>query len=141
MRAILVLLPVLCACAALEQVGKGIDSGITYRAKGTFAAKTTDVGKAYYLHLEEPTFVRWIRLDTIDEIKFINVSVLVHNDWVLVARLDRPIAPGNRIHINRRARAVRVTQPSRRHDRLDTINNIHVFVQNKEASADRKTDE
>ena len=120
--------------AKIRELGQALDSGVTYRAAGNFKERDTPegTGKAYDYEMIAPLFVRWIRLDTTGDIKRINVYIRTNADWELVYASTKKVTAAQRIHINRRTARVRVVQPSLRHDASNHVDDIFVFVQNKQ---------
>ncbi|MDE0300806.1 MAG: hypothetical protein OXN17_19375 [Candidatus Poribacteria bacterium] len=122
--------------AKIRDFGQALDSGVTYRAKGSFQERNTPdgTGRAYEFEMIAPLFVRCIRLDTTGDIKRVNVYIRTNSNWDLVYASTKNVTSAQRIHINRRTAGVRVVQPSLRHDEFDHVDDILVFVQDKKPS-------
>lgn len=82
--------------------------------------------------LNEPRFIRYIQLNTIDPVKNLDIYVRVGDgDWKMARQLKEPVDSSSRIDINMRACDIRVVQKTVGWDRLDFVKDFDVYVQKK----------
>ena len=82
--------------------------------------------------LDEPRFVRRIRLHTIDPVRNTDVYIRAGDgDWKLVSRRNKSIDAKTGIGINMRTDTILVVQNTDRILRRDFIKDIDVYVQGK----------
>ena len=137
----------LSGCARLQALGGAMNGGGVERAEGSFHIvrghnqRLTGFGKAasipgrgigYFYMLDEPRFVRQIRLHTVDPVRNTDVYVRAGiEDWKLVSRRHKSIDAKTSIGINMRTDTILVVQNTDRIVRRDFIKDIDVYVQRK----------
>ena len=90
------------------------------------------IATGYYYTLNEPRFIRYIQLNTIDPVKNLDIYVRVGDgDWKMARQLKEPVDSSSRIDINMRACDIRVVQKTVGWDRLDFVKDFDVYVQKK----------
>ena len=96
------------------------------------AASIPGRGIGYFYMLDEPRFVRQIRLHTVDPVRNTDVYVRAGNeDWKLVSRRNKSIDAKTSIGINMRADTILAVQNTDRIMRRDLIKDFDVYVQRK----------
>ena len=90
-------------------------------------------GMVHYYCLDSPRFIRYIRMNTVDPIKNIDIYVWEGETWQIARQLKSPIDAQTRIDINRRTNAISVVQNtiSYRNGSQGHITDFAVYVQKK----------
>lgn len=88
-------------------------------------------GMVYYYCMDSPRFIRYIRMETVDPIKNIDVYVWEDETWKIVGKLKSAVAAQTRIDINRRTNAISVVQKTIKTGSKDRVTDFEVYVQKK----------
>lgn len=90
-------------------------------------------GMVHYYCLDSPRFIRYIRMDTVESIKNIDIYVWEGETWQIVRQLKSPIDAQTRIDINRRTNAISAVHKtiSYRKGSRGHITDLAVYVQKK----------
>ncbi len=103
---------------------------MTYHDRIIVADGGTATG--HHFTLNEPRFIRYILLKTVDPIKNIVVYVRTGGEnWTIARQLKKPVDAETRIEINMRADDIRVEQRTDIPDTDDVIRDIKVYVQKR----------
>ncbi len=112
------------------QIMKGMADNVFFRSQAKYE-HTRGRGMVYYYCMDSPRFVRYIRMDTVDPIKNIDIYVWEGETWRIVRKLKSEVDAQTRIDINRRTNAISVVQNTIKTDSRDHVTDFEVYVQKK----------
>ena len=85
----------------------------------------------YYYCIDSPRFIRYIRMDTVDPIKNVDIYVWEGDTWKMVRKLKPLVDATTRIDINRRTNAISVVQKTIKGNTRDHVTDFEVYAQKK----------
>ncbi len=112
------------------QIMKDMAENVFFRSQPKYK-QTRGRAMVYYYCIDSPRFIRYIRMDTVDPIRNVEIYVWEGETWRIVRKLKSAVDAQTRIDINRRTNAISVVQKTIKAGSQDRVTDFEVYVQKK----------